>query len=343
MLNVECSMLKVESGLYETSSFKTHPPGPLPFEEGKGEFFRSSLAFFLLSSSKNENHPPSRRSPYRQSREVMNTSAFYNHREIMVSFYKKHMTPYHYSDNQYVANKQSLLHYDSCARISMVLWGDLLERTGGTEVEARAFSLVVKPRDVKHANQYGRRGARIFSVLFDSDQLPDFLPKGNTYQWYQWGTQAPILRFMRQMQAPAPDVPELLIELLGSLPESSEQVCRTVPDWLVQIKTEIDDCFTENLRVRELANKAGVHPVHLARVFRQHYGCSVKEYVQYRRLQQALDLLGSSTDPLSQIAYGQGFSDQAHFCRQLKKQLQCTPGQVRALIKDVSFVQDFNN
>ncbi len=36
------------SGLYETSKFKTHPPGPLPFEEGKGEFFRSLLAFFPI-------------------------------------------------------------------------------------------------------------------------------------------------------------------------------------------------------------------------------------------------------------------------------------------------------
>lgn len=256
---------------------------------------------------------------------------------------KKRMTPYHYSDNQYVANKQSPLHYDSCARISMVLWGDLLERTGGTEVEAGAFSLVVKPQDIKHANRYGRRGARIFSVLFASDQLPAFLPKGDTYQWYHQGAQLPILRFIRQMQAPAPDVPELLIELLGGLPEPLDQHTQVLPDWLARIKTEIDDCFTENLRVRELANKAGVHPVHLARVFRQHYGCSVKEYVQYRRLQQALDLLGSSRDPLSQIAYAQGFSDQAHFCRQLKKELQCTPGQVRNLLQDVSFIQDIGH
>ena len=28
-------------GLHETSKFKTHPPGPLPFEEEKGDFFRS--------------------------------------------------------------------------------------------------------------------------------------------------------------------------------------------------------------------------------------------------------------------------------------------------------------
>jgi len=28
---------------YETSFFKTHPPDPLPFEEGKGEFFRRKL------------------------------------------------------------------------------------------------------------------------------------------------------------------------------------------------------------------------------------------------------------------------------------------------------------
>ncbi len=224
-----------------------------------------------------------------------------------------------------------------------MLWGDLLERTGGTEVEAGAFSLVVKPQDVKHANQYGQRGARIFSVLFDSDQLPDFLPKGDTYQWYHQGAQAPILRFIRQMQAPASDIPELLIELMGSLPEPLAVAEQNHPDWLVRIKEEIDDCFTESIRVQALAEDAGVHPVHLARVFRKHYGCSVKEYVQHLRLQQALDRLGSSSAPLSQIAYTQGFSDQAHFCRQLKKQLQCTPGQVRALLNDVSFVQDIGN
>jgi len=253
------------------------------------------------------------------------------------------MPSYHFTDNLYIPDRESPLHYDSCARISMVLWGDLMERTGGQKVEAGAFSMVVKPRDVKHANIYGRRGARICSVLFDSDQLPDFLPKGDTYQWYHRGTQAPILRFIRQLQAPEPDVPELLVELLGSLPEPSEMPPRALPDWLVLIRETIDDCYTDNIRVRDLADNAGVHPVHLARVFRQFYGCSIKEYVQHRRLQEALNLLGSSTDPLAQIAYAQGFSDQAHFCRQLKKQLHCTPGQVRALIKDVSFVQYVTN
>jgi len=250
------------------------------------------------------------------------------------------MIPYHFIDNQYASNKESGLHYDSSARISMVLWGDLKERTGGQEVEAGAFSLVVKPRDVKHANQYGNRGARIFSVLFPGDQLPDFLPKGDTYQWYCRGAQASIVRFIRQLQAPAPDVSELLIELLSSLPEPSAVSEKWPPDWLVRIREKMDDCFTEQIRVRDLAEQAGVHPVHLARVFRQHFGCSVKEYIHQRRLQQALDLLGSSTDPLSQIAYEQGYSDQAHFCRALKKQVQCTPGQVRALLNDVSFIQD---
>lgn len=251
------------------------------------------------------------------------------------------MNLYYFADHQYAANQKTPLHYDACSRISMVLSGDLLERTAGTKVEAGAFSLVLKPREVRHANQYGKRGARILSVLFDSDQLPDFLPQGDTYQWYHWEAQAPILGFLRQIQAPAADVPELLIELLGSLPEPAASPKKALPDWLARLKEEIDDSYTENIRVRDLAGKVGLHPVHVARVFRQHYSCSVKEYIRQKRIQQALDLLGSSPHSLSHIAYAQGFSDQAHFGRTLQQHLHYTPGQVRALLRDVSFIQDF--
>jgi AraC family transcriptional regulator len=94
--------------------------------------------------------------------------------------------------------------------------------------------------------------------------------------------------------------------------------------------------------VRETALAVGVHPVHLARVFRRHLGCSVAGYVRRLRLERAATLLSLERSPISAVAHSCGFADQSHLTRALRRETGLTPATFRrlAIRRDVASVQD---
>ena len=101
------------------------------------------------------------------------------------------------------------------------------------------------------------------------------------------------------------------------------------PPWLERIREMVHDC-PRATSVAELAREAGVHRVHVARAFRDHYGVSVSTYARRARVQSAVKLLATSRMPLSQLAFHAGFADQSHLTRELRAVVGETPGALRS-------------
>ena len=91
----------------------------------------------------------------------------------------------------------------------------------------------------------------------------------------------------------------------------------------------IDTHSAEAIEVKELAKICNMSYSHFARVFRESYGRSCKEYIQYIRINKAQDLLLHSDFDLDYIAQETGFYDCSHFIRQYKKWCGITPKQER--------------
>ena len=91
----------------------------------------------------------------------------------------------------------------------------------------------------------------------------------------------------------------------------------------------IDAHCAEPLEVNELAKQCNMSYSHFARLFRENYGRSCKEYIQYIRMNKAQDLLLNSEFDLDYIAQETGFYDCSHFIRQYKKWRGITPKQER--------------
>lgn len=100
-------------------------------------------------------------------------------------------------------------------------------------------------------------------------------------------------------------------------------------DWLRRVAGIIRDRFLEDLTVRSLAQTVAVHPAHLARAFRQQFGCTPAESVRRLRIRHACELMLSTDLPLSEVALSCGFCDQSHFSRLFKRLLGTTPAQYR--------------
>jgi AraC family transcriptional regulator len=104
---------------------------------------------------------------------------------------------------------------------------------------------------------------------------------------------------------------------------------RTPPRWLLRARDLLHARFTQNLSLDEIASEAGVHPVHLARVFRRHFECTPGDYLRKLRVESACRQLTSSDMPLSEIALSAGFADQSHFTKNFRRLMQMTPGEFR--------------
>lgn len=114
---------------------------------------------------------------------------------------------------------------------------------------------------------------------------------------------------------------------------------RRFPQWLERVRNMLEQRFAEPYKLSEIAAEAGVHPGHLAREFRKHYGSTVGEYLRRMRIEYACRELMDSSVAVANIATAAGFADQSHFSRTFKRVCGTTPGRYRASVVQ-SLVQD---
>jgi AraC family transcriptional regulator len=97
------------------------------------------------------------------------------------------------------------------------------------------------------------------------------------------------------------------------------------PRWLDRAREILRAQFTEHLSLDGIAAAVGVHPTHLARVFRQHYHCTLGDYQRRLRIDFACHQIARSDTPLIEIALAAGFADQSHFSKTFKRFVGITP------------------
>jgi AraC family transcriptional regulator len=125
----------------------------------------------------------------------------------------------------------------------------------------------------------------------------------------------------------------LALEILTELAAAKAQVVwKDSPAWIEQARDLLHARFTETLTHDEIAGRVGVHPVHLATVFRRKFGCTIGEYVRRLRIEQAALQISNSGHSLADIAWTAGFSDQSHFSKVFKSHTGMTPGAFRATL-----------
>jgi AraC family transcriptional regulator, regulatory protein of adaptative response / methylated-DNA-[protein]-cysteine methyltransferase len=75
----------------------------------------------------------------------------------------------------------------------------------------------------------------------------------------------------------------------------------------------IQDGFLDEASVADLADRLGIGPRHLLRLFLRHTGATPSEIAATRRVQAAKRLIGQTAMPLSEIAFAAGFQSIRRF------------------------------
>ncbi len=121
----------------------------------------------------------------------------------------------------------------------------------------------------------------------------------------------------------------LALSLLAVVSRARLSDASSPPAWLAVARELLDDRCCDDVRIADVAQTAGVHPVHLARVFRRYLGCTPGDYLRRRRLDRARVLLRETRRSLSDIALCCGYVDQSHFATAFKIDTALTPSAFR--------------
>lgn len=112
-------------------------------------------------------------------------------------------------------------------------------------------------------------------------------------------------------------------------PEVSLQNASSISQSFEEITQYIENHYNEVLQVQELAAHCNMSYSYFARLFRQTYNQSCKEYIEFVRINKVLDLLRFTNLDLTYISQETGFADCSHLIRTFKKRTGTTPKQWR--------------
>lgn len=220
----------------------------------------------------------------------------------------------------------------------LLLGGDYREGTSGRMNEFAPVSAGFNPKHVPHSGDAGRAGAHLFTIEFADGFLRKHLATVPGDTVLDFGTREIVwtaLRlfrcFKQRETANTLSFESIACELVGTAQSREDYASDDAPRWIRRVQDQLNAAIPGGVSVSDLAHQAGVHPVHLARVFRKVTGVSPGEYLQRARADRACDLLLNSEMPLSEVAAECGFYDQSHMTRILRRYSQTTPKALRLL------------
>jgi AraC family transcriptional regulator len=221
----------------------------------------------------------------------------------------------------------------------VMLSGGFQSAIANRRLDCAIASLWTEPAGDVHANYIGHDGARVMIVQPDPSLTDLLAPFAPLLQAVNFARDPVIAGDARRIAAEIDDADELTPVAVDALVVGmfATAMRRAVvrpnasapPRWLTRTRDLLHDQFRERHTLTELASLAGVHPSHLAREFRVHYGVPVGEYVRRVRCEWAATRLVATNDSISEIAASAGYSDQSHFTRQCVRFLGVGPARYR--------------
>ena len=223
---------------------------------------------------------------------------------------------------------------------TLILDGQYSEVIKGRDVFYSPQTVLWRQADTSHKDKIEVKSSRFFFVEIErayTDKLrlhgpvPDRLAEKNgSLTWLASRLRTEVIN----SGSSSPLIAEgITLEMLGHLTLAKKFGDKRPPHWIVRVAERLNEEYASPLSNEDLAAEAGVHPVHLASVFRRFYNENIGEYVQRLRVERASVLLIDVEMPLADIAYECGFSDQSHFSRVFKRRTGFTPGAYRSSVR----------
>lgn len=241
--------------------------------------------------------------------------------------------------SSYAANSSMSPHTHESCSFTVVLKGTYQENIRNRAQDHRPGSMLFYPAGETHSQNFGKSGSSKLIFTPPASALEFLSEQGVPLAC------APSVRMPAISQLARRVVAEIrhgdrfselalngllleLVALFGHFDDTGRHG-KVAPPWLKQVREILEDEPAQATTNEALAAQVGKHPVHLAKVFRRHFGETLGEYQRRLRLQKAEKLLRSTKMNLVEVALECGFAHHAHLSRSFKNAYGISPSHFR--------------
>jgi AraC family transcriptional regulator len=246
-----------------------------------------------------------------------------------------------FTDLRHSMPRKLPVHSHELPFFALLLEGHYGERYGRRETQFGPFTIMFRPAGIPHQDEIGPRGVRFFEIELRPNWQKRLAECSAALDTAREDTAGgPLLwlgmKLFREIEFfSAPDdltVESLLAEILSVAARTPRPESRHIPSWLSRVLDKLKTEHSQRLTLSELAREAGVHPVHLSRVFRRCVGEGISDYVHRLRVRAACEQMLAPETSLAELSFNTGFADQSHFTRSFRRITGMTPAAFRSAL-----------
>lgn len=213
--------------------------------------------------------------------------------------------------------------------------GSLHEATDNRCVFAQPFDIIIKSHETLHENQYGNSDSCILSLPIEDSFFSKIHSNINQIEtaWLQQQNSCHIaITILEAIKYGEPiDLDLAIIDAIETATNAFKAPTQNhkMQKQLKIIREQNFDCLGKSINISHIAREIDIHPVHLARIYKQTFGLSMQDDRQLRRVKLGCGLLLRTQKTIAEIAHELNFFDQSHFLRVFRNFTQISPNDFR--------------
>lgn len=213
------------------------------------------------------------------------------------------------------------------ARLSKLLRGDLTA-AGYTHllyVHRKSIDCMIFSKTKELTEDTGEHAKSIFIYALESMQIPHRIGVGS---WEEDLMQMEFSYLCAKEAVGEYVTAEKREEIVVVEPEAGDDK-KAVPSEITFICNYINENYSEKITLNAIADSVGFSKYYISRLFKQHMGVTIIDYLIKVRLDKAKELLGKGDYSIKQISFMIGYSDPNYFTWSFKKYLGVSPIKYR--------------
>lgn len=213
------------------------------------------------------------------------------------------------------------------ARLSKLMRGDLTA-AGYTHllyVHRKSIDCMIFSKTKELTEDTGEHAKSIFIYALESMQIPHRIGVGS---WEEDLMQMEFSYLCAKEAVGEYVTAEKREEIVVVEPEAGDDK-KAVPSEITFICNYINENYSEKITLNAIADSVGFSKYYISRLFKQHMGVTIIDYLIKVRLDKAKELLGKGDYSIKQISFMIGYSDPNYFTWSFKKYLGVSPIKYR--------------
>jgi len=240
---------------------------------------------------------------------------------------------------RHVQGRKLPVHTHQSAYFGLLLDGGYTERFTHRATEYKPFNLGFHPPGLTHEDEIAPCGSLMLCIELRESfwektrgylSSPKFTPAlcGEEAVWL-------CVDLYRRFSSGTIDglhIEEACAQMVESCAQVNITLERPEPKWIEKVVELLRATFAGPVTLEGIAKELNLHPIHLSRVFRKRFGCTVGDYVNRLRVRHVCGEMARGWPRLDQLALAAGFADQSHMGRVFRSYVGESPARFREFL-----------